>query len=164
MKAASGDEQPRDPLTFPTISRPPSRSATPVPVKSPSRLLVPPHALRPTHSLSNLHIPSRGSPSPALIASTTTATNAAGQVTTPPPSNQELDSSASSISDVEGILVQDVDAEVDTIDGEEGNTEGYIQPIDGIKTDLREQLRRTLTKRQSNAGKWLLNALFNKPR
>ena len=161
MKAASGDEQPRDPLTFPSISRPPSRSATPVSVKSPSRLLVPPHALRPTHSLSNLHVPSRGSPSPALIAPPTIATNAASQVTTPPPSNQELDSSASSISDVEGILVQDVDAEVDTIDGEEGNTGGYIQPIDDIKTDLREQLRRTLTKRQSNAGKWLLNALSN---
>lgn len=77
-------------------------------------------------------------------------------MTTPPPSNQDLESSASSVADVEGILVQDVDAEVDTIDGEEGNTAGYIQPVDDSKQDLRAHLRRTLTKRQSNAGNSLL--------
>lgn len=142
-------------MSFTPLSRPPSRSSTPVPAKSSSRLMIP-HALRPTHSLSNLNVPSRGFPSPASIALPALATNADSQVTTPPPSNQDLESSASSVADVEGILVQDVDAEVDTIDGEEGNTAGYIQPVDDSKQDLRAHLRRTLTKRQSNAGNSLL--------
>jgi hypothetical protein len=67
-----------------------------------------------------------------------------------------LQSSASSISGIDlddvhteggGILVQEVDAEVDTIDGEEGNASGRIQNPNGedSKKLLRESLRRTLT-------------------
>lgn len=114
--------------------------------------MIPQHALRPTHSLSNLQVHSRSAPSTALVA--VPALPAASQVPTPP-SNHELDSSASSVTDVEGILVQEVDAEVDVVDGEDGNTIGYISSAEGSKKDLREQLRRTLTKRQSNTSEYL---------
>ena len=70
---------------------------------------------------------------------------------TPPP-NPELDSSASSVVNVEGILVQEADADVDTIDDEDGNAVGYITADPGSKQNLRDQLRRTLSKRQSNTG------------
>jgi vacuolar fusion protein MON1 len=69
-----------------------------------------------------------------------------------PPTNHELDSSASSVDNVEGILVQEADADVDTIDDEDGNAVGYIVADPESKQNLRDQLRRTLSKRQSNAG------------
>jgi hypothetical protein len=72
---------------------------------------------------------------------------------TTPPTNQELDSSASSVVNVEGILVQEADADVDIVDDEEGNAVGYIAADPGSKQNLRDQLRRTLSKRQSHTGK-----------
>ena len=131
----------------------PSRAGTPLPTRSPSRLVVP--TLRPTHSLSNLHVHSRGAPAAPLP---TTSTSVTAQITlaTPQPSasvsNQELDSSASSIVDAEGILVQEVDAGVDTNDGEDAVAVGYVATDEGSKKNLRDQLRRTLTKRLSNLG------------
>jgi vacuolar fusion protein MON1 len=69
-----------------------------------------------------------------------------------PPTNHELDSSASSVDNVEGILVQEADTDVDTVDDEEGNAVGYIAADPESKQNLRDQLRRTLSKRQSNTG------------
>ena len=121
-------------------SRTPSRSGTPgpVPARTPSRLVVP-HTLRPTHSLSNLHVHSHSSPT---------------QVPPLPiqPSNHELDSSASSVVDADGILIQGVDAEVDTVEGDDGNAVGYVAAGEGSKKNLRDQLRQTLNKRQPSAG------------
>lgn len=54
--------------------------------------------------------------------------------------------------DAEGILVQEVDAEVDTNDGEDAVAVGYVATEEGSKKNLRDQLRRTLSKRPSNAG------------
>lgn len=113
------------------------RAATPSP-HSPSRLTVAP-ALRPTHSLSNLHVHMSGlSP-----GGTTTHTGE--------------ESSASSVLNVdmsEGILVPEADAEVGFID-EAGNA--YVTastPIgdEASKKALRDHLRRTLNKRESYTG------------
>jgi hypothetical protein len=134
-------------------SRTPSRTGTPIPGRSPSRLVVP-HTLRPTHSLSNLHVHSHGSPSAMSATLPTTLPTQSASVTAhaTPPTNHELDSSASSVDNVEGILVQENDVDVDTIDDEEGNAVGYIAADPESKQNLRDQLRRTLSKRQSNAG------------
>jgi hypothetical protein len=129
-------------------SRTPSRTGTPVPGRSPSRLVIP-HTLRPTHSLSNLHVHSHGSPAAIHAALPTHSTNATAQL-----ANQELESSVSSEVNMEGILVQEVDADVDTVDGEDRDVMGYITADPGSKQNLRDQLRRTLTKRQSSRG-WL---------
>jgi hypothetical protein len=75
--------------------------------------------------------------------------------------NQELDSSASSVVNVEGILVQDLDAEVDTVDDEDGNAVGYIATESGSKQSLRDNLRRTLSKRQSDGGELQLILIHN---
>lgn len=137
-------------MSFTPRSRTPSRSGTPLPTRTPSRLVVP-HTLRPTHSLSNLHVHSRGTPATGHATLPTLATNVTVQAATQT-SNQELDSSASSVVDVEGILVQEVDAEVDAADGDDGTAIGYVVPNEGSKKNLRDQLRRTLSRRQSNAG------------
>lgn len=140
-------------MSFTPRSRTPSRAGTPLPTRSPSRLVVP--ALRPTHSLSNLHVHSRGTPAAPLPTTSTSVTAqttyATAQLSTNV-SNQELDSSASSMVDAEGILVQEVDAEVDTNDGEDAVAVGYVATEEGSKKNLRDQLRRTLSKRPSNAG------------
>lgn len=124
-------------------SRTPSRSATPgpVPPRSPSRLVVP-HTLRPTHSLSNLHVHSHASPAihSALLSLPTQSTN------------HELDSSASSVIEADGILVHGVDAEVDTVDGDDGNAVGFVVADEDSKKNLRDQLRQTLSKRQLSVG------------
>lgn len=57
--------------------------------------------------------------------------------------------------DADGILVQGVDAEVDTVDGDDGNAIGYVVADEGSKKNLRDQLRQTLSKRQPNAGEYL---------
>jgi vacuolar fusion protein MON1 len=72
------------------------------------------------------------------------------------------DSLASSLSNNngetnEGILIQEVEVEVDTVDGEEGNAVGHVDSLAGdesSKRSLRDKLRRTLSKKQANAGEW----------
>jgi hypothetical protein len=115
-------------------SQTPSRAGTPAP-QTPSRLVIAPF-LRPTHSLSNLHVHMSGlSPGPVSTTSHT------GE-----------ESSASSIINVdmgEGILVPEADAEVGVADGEVGNA--YVtasSPIgdEASKKALRDHLRKTLKK------------------
>ncbi|KAI0250818.1 trafficking protein Mon1-domain-containing protein [Lactifluus subvellereus] len=115
----------------------PSRATTPGP-QTPSRLIIAP-SLRPTHSLSNLHVHmSAVSPGPGSTASHT------GE-----------ESSASSIINVdmsEGILVPEADAEVGMVDGEAGNAYVLASPSVGdeaSKKALRDHLRRTLNKKDS---------------
>lgn len=110
----------------------PSRPATPSVVAraSPSRLPIP-SVLRPSPSLSNLH--------------------AHGQSSAP----SQPESSASSIIGVEpneGILVQDVDTEAETIDSEDVVAVGQLDAFAGdaeAKKTLRDQLRKTLNHRPS---------------
>ncbi len=121
----------------PSHSKSPSRAATPSP-HSPSRLVVAP-SLRPTHSLSNLHVHMSG-----LSPGGTT-------------SHTGEESSASSVINVdmgEGILVPEADAEVGLVD-EAGNA--YVtasSPIgdEASKKALRDHLRRTLNKKDSYSG------------
>ncbi|KAH9080547.1 trafficking protein Mon1-domain-containing protein [Lactarius deliciosus] len=100
---------------------------------------MPAPSLRPTHSLSNLHVHMSGlSPGPVSTTSHT------GE-----------ESSASSIINVdmgEGILVPEADAEVGVADGEVGNA--YVSassPIgdEASKKALRDHLRNTLSKKGS---------------
>lgn len=115
-------------------SQTPSRAETPAP-QTPSRLVIAP-SLRPTHSLSNLHVHMSGM-SPGPVSTT-------GE-----------ESSASSIITVdmgEGILVPEADAEVGVADGEVGNA--YVSassPIgdEASKKALRDHLRKTLSKKGS---------------
>lgn len=118
-------------------SQSPPRAGTPAP-QTPSRLVIAP-SLRPTHSLSNLHVHMSGlSPGPVSTTSHT------GE-----------ESSASSIINVdmgEGILVPEADAEVGVADGEVGNA--YVSassPIgdEASKKALRDHLRNTLSKKGS---------------
>lgn len=114
------------------MSGSPSRPATPSVVAraSPSRLAIP-SVLRPSPSLSNLH--------------------AHGQSSAP----SQPESSASSIIGVEpneGILVQDVDTEAETIDSEDVVAVGQLDAFAGdaeAKKTLRDQLRKTLNHRPS---------------
>lgn len=118
-------------------SQTPSRAETPAP-QTPSRLVIAP-SLRPTHSLSNLHVHMSGM-SPGPVSTT-------GE-----------ESSASSIITVdmgEGILVPEADAEVGVADGEVGNA--YVSassPIgdEASKKALRDHLRKTLSKKGSYTG------------
>ncbi|KAJ6475067.1 trafficking protein Mon1-domain-containing protein [Mycena vitilis] len=113
---------------------------------SPSRLAIPP-ALRPSPSLSNLRVHSFGGSS--IIA----VSESAPTVTFQPPSNPALDSTASSVVNLdlnEGILIQDVDSEAETADGEDVNVMGIVNTTDeASKKNLRDQLRRTLSHRPS---------------
>jgi len=136
-------------MSLTSRSRTPSRAGTPIPGRSPSHLVVP-HTLRPTHSLSNLHVHSHGSPSAMSATLPAQSTSVTAHAT--PSTNHELDSSASSVDNIEGILVQEADTDVDTVDDEERNAVGYIAADPGSKQNLRDQLRRTLSKRQSNTG------------
>ncbi|KAI0333661.1 DUF254-domain-containing protein [Cubamyces sp. BRFM 1775] len=122
--------------------RVPSRSTTPVPGRSPSRLALP--VIRPAPSVSSLRVYSHGSSvvhSPVSISPPGTST---------PRREGGESSSASSVA--EGILVKEPDIEVETIDGEQGNAAG---PLDSHARDeeskkhLRDQLRRTLSKKES---------------
>ncbi|KAI0699310.1 trafficking protein Mon1-domain-containing protein [Cerioporus squamosus] len=128
----SNTHTPRSPRSR-APSRVPSRSGTPVP--GPSRLASPP-VIRPVPSVSSLRVYSYGSS--ASIP----------QVSTQP----ETSGGSSGSSVVEGILVQEPDADVDVIDGEQGNATGSLESRAGdeeSKKSLREQLRRTLSKKES---------------
>lgn len=130
-------------------SRTSSRASTPglSLTRSPSRLVMPP--LRSPASTSNLHIHSHstGSLTPVAI---------------PPlqaqPIIQVLESSASSLINVdlnEGIMLQDADTDVDTAEGEDVTVMGHVETSagdDDSKKMLRDQLRKTLSHRQSRSG------------
>ena len=112
----------------PRSSSTPSRSGTPLP-RSPSRLVIP----RQTPSAPTLQL--HGSTSPHLQPAT------------------GLESSASSVINLDisdGILVHDVDAEVDTTTSEETTAVGLINDIadEESRKSLRDQLRRTLSKKE----------------
>lgn len=111
---------------------------------SPSRLIVPP-ALKPSPSLSNLNIhshnpgPSQPDPAPSSLAR-----------------SNVLDSSASSVISVdmnEGILIQDMDADVEPTDDTAVLAQfDANQSEEGPKKHLRDQLRRTLTSKALQSG------------
>lgn len=127
-------------------SRVPSRSSTPVPGRSPARLAPP--LIRPAPSVSSLRVYSHGS----SVVHTPVSVSPPG--TTTPKQDGGESSSASSIT--EGILIREPDAEVDTIDGEQGNASGLVDSRAGdedSKKNLRDQLRRTLSKKESFTGK-----------
>ncbi|KAF9221613.1 DUF254-domain-containing protein [Gyrodon lividus] len=114
----------------------PSRSGTPL-LRSPSRLVIPP-APRHTPSISSLkaHGSTSASQSPNVHPTT------------------GLESSASSVINLDindGILVHDVDAEVDTTNSEEITAVGQIDDVadEESRKSLRDQLRRTLSAKES---------------
>ncbi|KAI9512410.1 trafficking protein Mon1-domain-containing protein [Russula earlei] len=124
----------------PSRSQTPSRAVTPCP-QTPSRLVIAP-SLRPTHSLSNLHVHMSG-PSPGGATSSHTGE----------------ESSASSVINVdmgEGILVPEADAEVGLADAEAGNVYVIAASVpagdEASKRALRDHLRRTLNKRDSSTA------------
>ncbi|KAI8971160.1 trafficking protein Mon1-domain-containing protein [Trametes punicea] len=123
-------------------SRVPSRSSTPVPGRSPSRLA--PQVIRLASSVSSLRV--QGSSvvhSPVSISPSGTAT--------PRREGGGESSSASSVTGI--ILVQEPDAKVEIIGGEEGNANGSVESPaadEESKRHLRDQLRRTLSKKQSS--------------
>lgn len=125
-------------MASPSPPKPPSRAGTPGP-HSPSRLVVAP-SLRPTPSLSNLHV-HMSSISPGV-----TTTSHTGE-----------ESSASSIINVdtsEGILVPEADAEVGLVD-EAGNayvTASTPAGDEASKKALRDHLRWTLNKKDTYTG------------
>ncbi|KAF7346547.1 hypothetical protein MSAN_01882800 [Mycena sanguinolenta] len=112
----------------------------------PSRLAIPP-VLRPSPSLSNLRVHSYSAGS-----STVAVSESAPTITFQPPSNPALDSTASSVVNLdlnEGILIQDMD-EADTADGEDITVMGIAHVTDeASKKSLRDQLRRTLSHKPS---------------
>lgn len=118
-------------------SRTPSRTGTPT-GSSPSRFAMTP-TLRSSPSLSNLQVNSM-----AKLMTNAISNPHAG-----------VESSASSVVNLdmgEGILVPDADAEVDVIDGEVGTAVGRSGSNAGdeaSKKALRDQLRHTLSKRES---------------
>ncbi|KAL1950355.1 hypothetical protein VTO73DRAFT_5479 [Trametes versicolor] len=123
-------------------SRVPSRSTTPVPGRSPARLAPP--LIRPAPSVSSLRVYSHGS------SSVHTPVSVSPPGTTTP--KQDGGESSSASSTTEGILIREPDAEVDTIDGEQGNASGLVDSRAGdedSKKNLRDQLRRTLSKKES---------------
>ncbi|ETW81578.1 hypothetical protein HETIRDRAFT_417684 [Heterobasidion irregulare TC 32-1] len=118
-------------------SRTPSRTGTPT-GSAPSRFAMTP-TLRSSPSLSNLQVNSM-----AKLMTNTMSNPHAG-----------VESSASSVVNLdmgEGILVPDADAEVDIIDGEVGTAvgrSGSNASDEASKKALRDQLRHTLSKRES---------------
>ncbi|KAM5533422.1 hypothetical protein V8D89_012860 [Ganoderma adspersum] len=137
MSSTSRTPRSRAPSRVP--SRVPSRSGTPVPGRSPSRLASR-SAVPPMPSVSNLRVYSYGA--------STSATHPPDSPSGPP----EPGDTSSGSSMVEGILVQEQDADVDIIDGEQGSAAGLVQSPAGneaSKKSLREQLRRTLSKKES---------------
>jgi hypothetical protein len=125
-------------MASPSPPKVPSRAGTPGP-NSPSRLVVAP-SLRPTPSLSNLHVHM------SSISPGATTTSHTGE-----------ESSASSIINVdtsEGILVPEADAEVGLVD-EAGNayvTASTPAGDEASKKALRDHLRWTLNKKDSYTG------------
>lgn len=129
----------------------PSRSGTPALARSsPMRLSVAP-ALHPSPSLSSLHIHSHNTP----------------PYTDSPPfqlksAEHFLDSSASSVIDVEppeGLLIHDLDAETNPSDTEDiyaADQAPGPAPGEESKHLLREQLKKSLNQRVSQAGQLCL--------
>lgn len=129
------------------MSHTPTRPGTPGLKSSPSRLSIGP-SLRPTPSLSNLHIHSHTVESSNLPPVPPLPTHI---------STQTLESSASSVITVdtnEGILLQDVDAE--TEDAEDITVMSLDTDVErgdeGSKQTLRDQLRKTLSHKISRPG------------
>jgi len=115
----------------PRSSSTPPRSGTPLP-RSPSRLVIPP---APRHTPSVPTLQPHGSISPYIQPAT------------------GLESSASSVINLDisdGILVHDVDAEVETTTSDETTAVGQIDDIadEESRKSLRDQLRRTLSKKE----------------
>lgn len=113
----------------------PSRTGTPLP-RSPSRLVISPASRHPPS------VPSRQPHGSASASHSPHIQPATG-----------LESSASSVANLDisdGILVHDVDAEVETTASEESTAVGQIDDIAGeeSKKSLRDQLRRTLSKKE----------------
>jgi hypothetical protein len=111
---------------------------------SPSRLALPP-SLRPAPSLSSLHIRNHSIEPLALPSAPPTA------------QSQALESSASSVFTVdlnEGILLQSDDTE--TEEAEENTVVNRDSDVDRVDEDskrtLRDQLRRTLSRKASGTG------------
>ncbi|KAK7469379.1 Vacuolar fusion protein mon1 [Stygiomarasmius scandens] len=129
------------------MSRAPSRSTTPGPAISrsaSSRLTIPP-TLRSSPSLTSLKVHSHNA------GSSTVASTAQPSVIS---TTQTLDSSASSVVNMdmnEGILVQDVEAEVDTMEEDavvERKEDSKIMDEENKKL-LRDKLRKTLSHKAS---------------
>jgi hypothetical protein len=82
-----------------------------------------------------------------------------------PPTNQASESLASSLSNAdvnEGILIQDVEVEVDTTDGEGGSAVGQLDSMatdEDSKRSLRDKLRETLSKRHQSPSEFRPNLL-----
>lgn len=139
----------------PPRSRTTSRSATPTLRPSPSRLIVP-SAIKSSRSLSNIRFGSRNSSRLNLNPSSPIAIPFA------PPTNQASESSASSLSNAdvnEGILIQDVEVEVDTTDGDGGSAVGQLDSVatdEDSKRSLRDKLRETLSKRHNSPSEFRL--------
>lgn len=138
-------------MTDTPCSRSISRSGTPALARSsPSRLSIPP-ALRQNPSLSNLHIHSHNAtPSGADISAPPLALTSA---------DQTLNSSASSVIDMEpaeGILIQDLDADVEQTDAEDvvsiDKAVANVQAEDTKKL-LRDQLRKSLNHKVAHTGR-----------
>ena len=127
-------------------SRTPSRVGTPIPGGAPSRL-VPPQ-IRSAPSISSLRVFSHSTPS-AL------QTPLSGS---PPNRTAEMEGLSSPVirpDSVEGILIQEPEVEVETIDGERGTVSGHMEsnaPEEEAKRNLREHLRRTLTDQEGSGG------------
>ncbi|KAK7690019.1 hypothetical protein QCA50_006663 [Cerrena zonata] len=122
-------------------SRTPSRVGTPVPGGAPPRL-VPPQ-LRSAPSVSSLRVFSHG---------TTSAMQT--PLSGSPPSRMEgLSSPPMNSERAEGILIQEPEVEVETIDGERGTVSGHMESSasdEDTKRNLREHLRRTLTEQEGS--------------
>ncbi|KAI0917319.1 hypothetical protein AcW1_007466 [Taiwanofungus camphoratus] len=128
-------------------SRTPSRVGTPISSPSPSRLAPP--LVRPSPAVSPYRVYSHG-----------TSSMSQTPISDSPPNDGLVhgrreggDSSASSAMEAtEDMLVQEPDAEVDAMDGDQGSVSGRVESRSAdeeSKKNLREQLRRTLNKKES---------------
>ncbi len=119
-----------------------SRSGTPGLRRSASKLTVAP-TLRPSPSLSNLHIHSYNNANQATAHMDITLLNIS-------PSRDHLDSSGSSVINMdptEGLLIQDVDPDTDNEDLsiDKSWPPSSTSDSDGQKQALREQLKKSLS-------------------
>ncbi len=119
-------------------SRTPSRASTPAFTRpGSSRIVIP--TLR--------HASSKATLTPTTVSNDNS-----------PPSRQVLDSAASSVLDLdmtEGILLQEAETDADAAEGEEVNVMGSLNTTAGhadSKQSLRDQLRKTLNRKQSMQG------------
>ncbi|KAI0781961.1 trafficking protein Mon1-domain-containing protein [Abortiporus biennis] len=115
--------------------------------RTPSRVGTPIRLAPSAPSVSNLRVYSHGSTPGPSIAPTPVSGSPPSVLTTFGGSSSS--SSTTNPESMEGILVQDPDAEVDTVDGEEGTATGRVENIsdEEAKRNLRDHLRRTLSER-----------------